>query len=116
MFAARIAGYASPSSASAAWSMLGQIGPPNAARLPVLPDSWELLWLVLSHNCQAARARQVHMEVIAEGMLRYPKNSVLADWHATSADRPELLVDDGIHFQPEGQRVYADLIAAHLFV
>jgi len=44
------------------------------------------------------------------------KNAVLADWYATSADRPELLVDEGIHLPPEGQRVYADLIAAHLFV
>ncbi len=51
--------------------------------------------------------------VIAEGVRRYP-NAVLADWHAASADRPELFVDDGIHPQPEGQRVYADLIAAHL--
>jgi lysophospholipase L1-like esterase len=51
--------------------------------------------------------------MIAEGVRRYP-NAVLADWHAASADRPELFVDDGIHLQPEGQRVYADLIAAHL--
>jgi hypothetical protein len=49
-------------------------------------------------------------------LRRYPKNAVLADWHVTSADRPELLVDDGSHLQPEGQRIYADLIAAHLFV
>jgi lysophospholipase L1-like esterase len=49
-------------------------------------------------------------------LRRYPKNTVLADWHATSVDRPELLVDEGIHLQAEGQRIYADLIAAHLFV
>jgi len=49
-------------------------------------------------------------------LRRYPKSTVLADRHATSADRPELLVDEGIHLPPEGQRVYADLIAAHLFV
>jgi lysophospholipase L1-like esterase len=47
-------------------------------------------------------------------LRRYPKNAVLADWHATSADRPELFVEDGIHPHPEGQRIYADLIAAHL--
>jgi hypothetical protein len=39
---------------------------------------------------------------------------VLADWHAASADRPGLFVDDAIHPQPDGQRIYADLIAANL--
>ena len=56
---------------------------------------------------------QRNNDVIADGVRRYP-NTVLADWHAASADRPELFVDDGIHPQPEGQRIYADLIAAHL--
>jgi peptidoglycan/LPS O-acetylase OafA/YrhL len=68
-------------------------------------------------NVKAPRPwEQPNNEVIAEGVRRYPKNTVLADWHATSADRPELFVDDGIHLQPEGQRVYADMIAAHLFM
>jgi lysophospholipase L1-like esterase len=68
-------------------------------------------------NVKAPRPwEQRNNDVIAEGVLRYPKNAVLADWHVTSADRPELFVDDGIHLQPEGQRIYADLIAAHLFV
>ncbi len=57
---------------------------------------------------------QRNNDVIAEGVRRYPKNAVLADWHAASVDHPELFVDDGIHPQPEGQRVYADLIAARL--
>jgi lysophospholipase L1-like esterase len=39
---------------------------------------------------------------------------VLVDWHSASSGRPELFVEDGIHLQPEGQRVYADLIAAYL--
>jgi len=51
--------------------------------------------------------------VLADGVRRYP-NTVLVDWHAASVDRPELFVEDGIHLQAEGQRVYADLIAAHL--
>ena len=51
--------------------------------------------------------------MIAKGVRRYP-NAVLADWHAASADRPGLFVDDGIHPQPEAQRIYADLIAANL--
>jgi peptidoglycan/LPS O-acetylase OafA/YrhL len=53
-------------------------------------------------------------EVLADGVRRYPDKAVLVDWHAASAGRPELFVEDGIHLQPEGQRDYADLIAAHL--
>jgi lysophospholipase L1-like esterase len=69
---------------------------------------------VLFVNLKAPRPwEQRNNDVIAEGVQRYP-NAVLADWHATGADRPELFVDDGIHPQPEGQRIYADLIAAHL--
>jgi peptidoglycan/LPS O-acetylase OafA/YrhL len=57
---------------------------------------------------------QSNNEVLADGVQRYPDKAVLVDWHAASAGRPELFVEDGIHLQPEGQRVYADLIAAHL--
>ena len=57
---------------------------------------------------------QQNNEVLADGVQRYPGKAVLVDWHAASAGRPELFVEDGIHLQPEGQRVYADLIAAHL--
>ncbi|HLL39403.1 MAG TPA: acyltransferase family protein [Rubrobacteraceae bacterium] len=53
-------------------------------------------------------------DVLADGVRRYPDKAVLVDWHAASAGRPELFVEDGIHLQPEGQRVYANLIAAHL--
>jgi hypothetical protein len=52
-------------------------------------------------------------QVIAEGVERYP-NTVLVDWHSASADRPELFYSDGYHLRPEGQRIYADLISAHL--
>jgi lysophospholipase L1-like esterase len=66
-------------------------------------------------NVKAPRPwEQRNNDMIAEGVRRYSKNAVLADWHAASADRPELFVEDGIHPQPEGQRIYADLIAAHL--
>jgi hypothetical protein len=65
-------------------------------------------------NVKAPRPwEQRNNDMIAEGVTRY-SNAVLADWHAASADRPELFVDDGIRPQTEGQRVYADLIAAHL--
>src|SRR5215208_3635543 len=52
-------------------------------------------------------------QVIAEGVERYP-NTVLVDWHSASADRPELFYSDGYHLRPKGQRIYADLISAHL--
>jgi uncharacterized protein YraI len=51
--------------------------------------------------------------VIADGVGRYP-NTVLADWHATSAGRPELFYGDGIHLRPEGARLYTSLINAAL--
>jgi peptidoglycan/LPS O-acetylase OafA/YrhL len=57
---------------------------------------------------------QQNNDVLADGVQRYPDKAVLVDWHAASVDRPELFVEDGIHLQPEGQRVYADLIATHL--
>jgi hypothetical protein len=57
---------------------------------------------------------ELNNEVLADGVRRYPDKAVLVDWHAASAGRPELFVEDGIHLQPEGQRVYADLIAEQL--
>ena len=56
---------------------------------------------------------QTNNSVLADGVQRYP-NTVLVDWHAASVGRPELFTEDGYHLQPEGQQVYADLIAAYL--
>ncbi len=56
---------------------------------------------------------QPNNSMLADKVWQYP-NTVLVDWHAASAGRPELFVADGIHLQYEGQRIYADLIAAHL--
>jgi hypothetical protein len=53
---------------------------------------------------------QPNNEVLAEGVRRYP-NAVLADWYAASVEHPEYFVEDGVHLQIEGQRVYAALIA-----
>ena len=70
---------------------------------------------VLIVNVKVPRPwEQSNNEVLADGVRRYPDKAVLVDWHAASAGRPELFVEDGIHLQPEGQRIYADLIAAHL--
>jgi peptidoglycan/LPS O-acetylase OafA/YrhL len=49
-------------------------------------------------------------EVISEGVARYP-NAVLADWYSASVDHPEYFVEDGVHLQIKGQKVYAALIA-----
>ena len=81
----------------------------------------EMMWVlsdvrkVVIVNLKVPRPwEQPNNYMIAEGVRRYPDKAVLVDWHAASAGRPELFVEDGIHLQPEGQRVYADLIAAHL--
>jgi hypothetical protein len=65
-------------------------------------------------NAKAPRPwEQPNNNMLADGVRHYP-NAELVDWHAASANRPELFVDDGVHLQPEGQRLYADLIAEHL--
>jgi peptidoglycan/LPS O-acetylase OafA/YrhL len=65
-------------------------------------------------NVAVPRAwQEPNNEVIAEGVESYP-NAVLVDWHSASADRPELFYRDGYHLRPEGQRIYANLISAHL--
>ena len=70
---------------------------------------------VLIVNVKVPRPwEQPNNEVLADGVRRYPDKAVLVDWHTASAGRPELFVEDGIHLQPEGQRVYADLIATRL--
>ena len=53
-------------------------------------------------------------EILAKGAQKYP-NVVLADWHSVSARRPELFAMDGIHPQPPGQRLYADVIAEQVY-
>jgi lysophospholipase L1-like esterase len=56
---------------------------------------------------------QPNNEVLAEGTRRYP-NAVLVDWYSASVDRPELFAKDGIHPQPAGRRLYAEMIAARV--
>jgi lysophospholipase L1-like esterase len=34
------------------------------------------------------------------------------DWHAATADHPELFARDGVHPQRPGARLYAEMIAA----
>ena len=56
---------------------------------------------------------QANNEVIAEGTRRYP-NAVLVDWYSATVNRPELFAEDGIHPQPAGRQLYAELIAARV--
>jgi peptidoglycan/LPS O-acetylase OafA/YrhL len=65
-------------------------------------------------NVNVPRAwEQPNNEVISEGVRRYP-NAVLADWYSASVDHPEYFVEDGVHLQIEGQRVYAGLISEQI--
>jgi peptidoglycan/LPS O-acetylase OafA/YrhL len=49
--------------------------------------------------------------MIAAAVAAYP-NATLVDWHAATANLPELFWDDGIHVKPAGASLYANLIAA----
>jgi hypothetical protein len=70
--------------------------------------------LVAFVNVKAPRPwEQPNNSMLAEEVQQYP-NIVLVDWYAASAGRPELFVNDGIHLQYDGQRVYTELISAHL--
>jgi hypothetical protein len=63
-------------------------------------------------NVNVPRAwEQPNNEVIAEGVARYPDRAVLADWYSASEGHPEYFVEDGVHLQIEGQKVYAHLIS-----
>ncbi|MDP8952736.1 MAG: acyltransferase [Actinomycetota bacterium] len=93
---------------------IGSNGPLGADQFDEMMRNLEDARRVAFVNLKVPRPwEQRNNDMLAEGVQRYP-NAVLVDWHAASAGRPELFVDDGIHLQPEGQRLYADLIAAHL--
>lgn len=51
--------------------------------------------------------------VLAGGVSRY-SNAKLVDWRRESENRPGLFWEDGIHLRPEGQQLYADLIAGQV--
>lgn len=47
---------------------------------------------------------------LAEGVAKY-SNATLVDWNGASSTHPEWFWQDGIHLNPDGARVYANLIA-----
>ena len=88
---------------------------------PVPPEEFDRLMAALSGvqkvlvvNLKVPRWWEAEVnEFLADGVKRY-KNAVLVDWHNVAKDRPELFWDDGYHLNPEGQALYADLIARNL--
>ncbi|TCJ20068.1 acyltransferase [Rubrobacter taiwanensis] len=93
---------------------IGNNGPLSEEQFEEIMDILEGVSRVVFVNVKVPRPwESSNNRVIAEGTERHP-NAVLVDWHAASADRPELFWDDGIHLRPEGQRLYAELIRDHL--
>jgi peptidoglycan/LPS O-acetylase OafA/YrhL len=91
---------------------IGNNGTLNAEQFDEMMRVLEGVHKVVFVNVKVPRTwEQPNNEVLAEGVWRYP-NTVLVDWHAASANRPDFFVDDGYHLQTEGQEVFADLIAA----
>ena len=65
-------------------------------------------------NVRVPRAWETtNNEVIYAGVQEHPK-AELIDWYSASAGQPALFVTDGVHLQPPGQRLYADMISAQI--
>jgi lysophospholipase L1-like esterase len=88
---------------------------------PVPPEEFDRLMGALSDvdkvlvvNLKVPRWWEAEVnELLANGVKRY-ENAVLVDWHNVAKDRPELFWDDGYHLTPEGQALYAEVIARSL--
>nr|MBA4116825.1 acetyltransferase [Rubrobacter sp.] len=93
---------------------IGNNGAVTAEQFDELMQTLEGARKVVFVNVKVPRPwEQPNNDVLAEGVQRYP-SAVLVDWYAASADRPEFFWEDGYHIRPEGQPIYADLIAARL--
>ena len=69
---------------------------------------------VIVVNVRVPRAWETtNNEVIYAGVQEHPK-AELIDWYSASAGQPALFVTDGVHLQPPGQRLYADMISAQI--
>jgi lysophospholipase L1-like esterase len=71
----------------------------------------DVRWVMFVNVRVLRRWQEPVNRMLAEGVGRYA-NAEVIDWNATSADRPELLRDDGVHLSTEGAQVYAELIAS----
>jgi hypothetical protein len=91
---------------------IGNNGPFTSAQFDEMMQLLQGTHQVAVINLKEPRAWEgPNNAVIADGVKRYP-NAVLVDWHATSANRPDLFWDDGIHLRPQGAKLYASLVAA----
>jgi hypothetical protein len=93
---------------------IGNNGPLNAEQFDEMMRVLKNVRQVVFVSVKVPRSwEQPNNDVLAEGVRRYP-NAELVDWHAASANRPELFANDGYHLQIEGQQIYADMIATRL--
>ncbi|MGH9279275.1 MAG: acyltransferase family protein [Acidimicrobiales bacterium] len=61
-------------------------------------------------NIKVSRGYQDPNNSVLAGVTERYRNAVLVDWHAISSGSPDLFYDDGIHLNPQGQRLYVQSI------
>ncbi len=93
---------------------VGNNGPITAGQFDDLMEALSGVEKVIVVNVRVPRPWEgPNNDVLAEGVKRTP-NAVLADWNGTSASRPEVFADDGVHFAPNGMRLFVELIVSKL--
>jgi hypothetical protein len=91
---------------------LGTNGPVDAELFDELMANAEPADRVLAVTVRVPRTWEGQVnETLVAAARRWP-DLELIDWKATSDDRPELFVEDGVHLTDAGRRVYATLVDA----
>jgi peptidoglycan/LPS O-acetylase OafA/YrhL len=91
---------------------LGTNGPVDAELFDTLMENAEPADRVLAVTVRVPRTWEGQVnETLVAAARRWP-DLELIDWKATSDDRPELFVEDGVHLTDAGRRVYANLVDA----
>jgi peptidoglycan/LPS O-acetylase OafA/YrhL len=89
---------------------LGTNGPVDAELFDTLMANAEPAERVLAVTVRVPRRWEAQVnETLAAAAERWP-GLELVDWKATSDERPELFVADGVHLTDEGRQVYAALV------
>ncbi len=89
---------------------LGTNGPVDAELFDTLMANAEPADRVLAVTVRVPRRWEGQVnETLTAAADRWP-DLELIDWKATSDDRPELFVEDGVHLTDAGRRVYAALV------
>jgi len=92
---------------------LGTNGPLTTRQLDEAMEALTGVQRVVIVNNSMPRAWEgPNNALLADTVQRYP-NTVLADWHAVTSARPDLLVADAIHLQASGAHAYAALVAPY---